>query len=509
MKRLMSASRRPWSPAGGALGLAAGYFICYLPFAALTKALSSGLLPGTKGVDGLVLLPAVAVGVLVGAPTFLMLSGWWRYIGLRHLFGSLARLPSGTMIAAGGFTAVIIATTFLNYTFAGVSILFMLLLMRAGTLGLAPVIDMVRGRAIHAYSWVALGFSMAAVAVALNGVDGFAVPAGALLSLGAYLAGYFGRFEIMSRVAKTGDEHIDRRYLVEEQVAAAVVLVALCACFAFIGWGPEMQALRQGFTSVAITSEALPAFAIGTCYAMLYVFGTLIYLDAREYTWAVPANRASSVLAVLAASYILTALSGVAAPPTAMLVATGFVLLAVCALSYRYVIDLVRRGPSAAVSRRIVLFVCGANTGRSPLAAAIARAELVEGDIHSARGISVTSAGVSVNRPGAPMASGARKALKEFGVRAHLHGSQQLTKEMCERSVAIYCMTEEQRRAVIAIAPAAARRTYRLDPEVDLGEPDHGSPEGWPHFVLAIRDLVRQRLAELPAASPQFAATAR
>ena len=37
--------------------------------------------------------------------------------------------------------AVIIGTTILNFTFVGVSILFMLLMMRAGTLFLAPLVD--------------------------------------------------------------------------------------------------------------------------------------------------------------------------------------------------------------------------------------------------------------------------------------------------------------------------------------------------------------------------------
>ena len=47
------------------LGL--GYYISYTPYSGLTKALSSGLLPGTHGpVLGPVLLPLSAVGTMVG-----------------------------------------------------------------------------------------------------------------------------------------------------------------------------------------------------------------------------------------------------------------------------------------------------------------------------------------------------------------------------------------------------------------------------------------------------------
>ena len=42
--------------------------------------------------------------------------------------------------------AVIVGTTTLNFTFPGVSILLMLLLMRAGTLTMPPVVDRLRGR---------------------------------------------------------------------------------------------------------------------------------------------------------------------------------------------------------------------------------------------------------------------------------------------------------------------------------------------------------------------------
>src|SRR5262245_53826096 len=112
------------------LGLAVGYFLTYIPFAALTKALSSGLVPGVdERVGGLVLLPAAAVGVVIGAALFLWGNGWWRYVGRRSFAGAERRVPGRSMVAAGFFMALIIATTILNYTFVGVSILFMLLMM--------------------------------------------------------------------------------------------------------------------------------------------------------------------------------------------------------------------------------------------------------------------------------------------------------------------------------------------------------------------------------------------
>ena len=59
-------------------------------------------------------------------------------------------------LGSGLATAVIIGTTTLNYTSAGISILLALLLMRGGVLAIAPVVDALSGRRIRPQSWVAL-----------------------------------------------------------------------------------------------------------------------------------------------------------------------------------------------------------------------------------------------------------------------------------------------------------------------------------------------------------------
>jgi protein-tyrosine-phosphatase len=96
------------------------------------------------------------------------------------------------------------------------------------------------------------------------------------------------------------------------------------------------------------------------------------------------------------------------------------------------------------------------------------------------------------------MAPEAVAALAELGITPHPHGSQELTAALCEQASAIYCMTGEQRQAVLKLAPGAAGKTFRLDPEADLAEPDHGSQEAWTTFATRIRELVRERLADLP-----------
>ncbi|ONI71049.1 hypothetical protein ALI144C_51825 [Actinosynnema sp. ALI-1.44] len=427
-------AKNPWWLAGGVLGLAFGYFFWYTPYAAFTKVLSAEV--GAFG-----LLSSAALGTLAGAALFLGSTGWWRRIRLNR-----------AMLTAGFCMALIIATTTLNYTFAGVSVLFMLLMMRGGTLILAPIVDTARGREVNTYSWTALGFSLFAVAAALSDVNSYVLTAGAVLSLAVYYTGYIGRFGVMSRVAKTGDADDDRGYLASEMAIAAVLQVVVVSAF---GYG----------------SFTFGGFAIGLLYAVLYVYGTLIYLDRREYTWCVPANRCASLVSGLVASFALTWLTGIAAPGTGQLVGAGFILMAIAALSYPAVV----RGPR-------VLFVCGGNTCRSAMAEAFARAIC---------GSRVRSAGLHATR-GLPMPPEALVALRQWGITPHGHKSRRLTPEMIARAERIYVMTEKQRAAVLAIVPGA--RVSLIDPAGDIPDPHGQTQAAFGECATRIRDAVNARL---------------
>jgi protein-tyrosine-phosphatase len=287
-------------------------------------------------------------------------------------------------------------------------------------------------------------------------------------SLAIYFTGYIGRFRIMSRVAKTGDELIDRRYFAEEAVSSAVWQVLLCGLLAVLPLGSVSGALREGFSTFLASPGVIPAFGVGLLYSALYVYGTLIYLDPREYTWCVPANRCASLLSGLVASFGLTWLTGIAMPGTGQLIATGFIALAIFCLSY-----------PALFGRPILLFVCGGNTCRSAMAAAIATA--------AAGRRRVLSAGVTAT-DGAPMAAEARAALEQLGIPVNGHQAQRLTPALIAKAATVYCMTESQRDAVLAMAPDAAGKITLLDPTGDIPDP-HGQPQA---AYLDCADRIKQ-----------------
>ncbi len=480
----------------GMLGLAIGYFAFYVPYSGLANSLARGLLPGVgRPASGLPILPAVALGVIAGVALFLGFSGWWQHARRRPVLGPRVPIrlpaPGREVLLASFFHALIIGATALNFTFAGVSILFVLLLMRGGVLVLAPVIDTLRRRNVQPASWVALGLSLSAVILALADVDNYVLSLGAVLSLSAYLAGYVGRFQIMAKEAKSQGLAANRRYFVEEQMLSAPLLLAGLIAGAILAPGAAGEALRHGFTGFLGTPAALVALGIGLLYAGLSAFGSMIYVDPQEYTYCVPVNRGSSLWAGVAASYGLTFFFGVRAPSALQLTAAGLVTIALAVLARP---DWVERVLAGSGSKRLFLFVCSGNTCRSPMAVAIARAELAArfGRRSPAR---VLSAGIKV-QPGASMTSEAEVALCEIGVSPGRHRARSITPELVERAEAVFCMTGKVRESVLQVHPAAAGKTWCLDPDGDVPDPIGSPLDVYIGCARRLRELVRLRIGE-------------
>ncbi|MGH8018230.1 MAG: low molecular weight protein arginine phosphatase [Opitutaceae bacterium] len=90
-----------------------------------------------------------------------------------------------------------------------------------------------------------------------------------------------------------------------------------------------------------------------------------------------------------------------------------------------------------------VLFMCTANTCRSPMAAALLQHALAAED-EPLRSIQVVSAGVSA-LDGYPPAANTIQALRKVGIPLDRHRSRRITQEMLDSSLAVFCMTEAHR----------------------------------------------------------------
>ena len=463
-------------------GLAFGYFAFYVPYGALTKALSRGLLSGVEGpISGFEMLPTVVIGTFFSLILILTLMGWWKFAGYQKVGG--VKIPFATnrwTLFSGIGTAFIIMTTTLAYSFTGISIVFAALLMRGGVLLLAPVVDLVFGRKVHWYSWAALGLSLFALILIFAEKGGYQLTLIAGLNIAFYLSGYIFRLQYMTHIAKSKDRETNYRFFVEEMLVAMVAIVLIPAILAVIGYGGIMQDLQTGFATFLATPIALPALGIGALYACLYIFGSRIYLNKRENTFCIPINRCASLLAGVVASLALGMVIGESFVSSAQLMSAGILVLAICFLSFP---DFQRQfgwGPVEVLGnepKAVYLFVCPGNTGRSPMAQAICQAQITKEltkngiDLDQA-GIQVISAGINPEE-GRPLSEDAREALSEMGVAPPVHLSQKLTTQQIRTANKVFCMSKAHRAEILRRLPAATLKTFCLDPQNDLPNP-HG-----------------------------------
>ena len=502
----MLTEKRRYSLTIWALGL--GYYISYTPYSGLTKALSNGLLPGAGGpVKGTVLLPISAIATVVGMFSFITIKGWWKYAGRREFFGYQIPFPRLLTFLSGVCLATIMGTTTLAFSFAGLSIVLVLVLLRGGTLIIAPIVDHIVGRRVRWFSWTAMFVSLAAVLVALSDASSYTLTLVAAIDVAAYLAAYFFKLQFMSRLAKSDERTATLRYFVEEQIVASPLLVVVLVVLALIGSGDVMMGFRTGLTTFVTTPAAFYAALVGFSYAALCVCTTLIFLDRRENTFCVPMHCGSSMLSGFTATALLAYLFFQSGPTMAQNVSAGFIAIALGFLSplhhFNRYLEKIKRawGPPTQQPQRLFLFVCSGNTCRSPMAAAIANAEIagrlgIPVDALETVNVRALSAGVSA-RAGAPLTPEAADVLRSLSVPVQPHAARNLTAELAAEAEIIFCMTSAHRKAVIEMLPSVAGKTYCLHAETDIDDPIGKGISAYAECARQIQRLVQLRLNEI------------
>ena len=314
--------------------LAALYLASYVPYATLTRWLATiPYAPLGRPLTGLEVLPAVII--LSGVMTYLFIgaSGWWREAHRGRALGVSFPRPTRWTLLSGAGAALLLFTVPLSFTFRNVSIPFMQLLMRGDVLIAAPLVDFLLGRRVRWFSWVALALVAAGLAITIDSRGGLYLPPLAIVTIALYTLGYLVRIFAMTRIAKTGDPRATKGYFVEEQLVAIPLALLGLAALSVARLGSQGHQLQFGFVA-AWVSGLVPYFMVlAALLFFISIFALLILLDRRENTFCVPFERSSSVLAGLAATYLLAAMAMGALPSKAEVAGALFLILAIVLLS--------------------------------------------------------------------------------------------------------------------------------------------------------------------------------
>jgi hypothetical protein len=323
------------------------YILAYIPYMVITKQLASTP-AATLGrpLAGLEILPAslIVSGLLTFA--FIGLSGWWQAAHLRQVGGMTLPVPTRWTFLSGICTALVLFTVPMSLTFEGVSIPFIQLLMRGDVLLLAPLVDLAFRRKVGWYSWVALLLVAIGLFLTIRQRGGLHLPPLAIATIILYTIGYFGRLAVMTHVSKSGDPESVRRYFVEEKIVAVPLSVLLLALTPLLGVGAQGSQLAWGFIDVWSTPQIAPFLALAGLLFVVSIFSAVILLDPRENTFCVPLERSASILAGIAASFILALVWGLPMPTGAEITGAVLMVAAVVLLSV---------APSWGARRRAVL----------------------------------------------------------------------------------------------------------------------------------------------------------
>jgi protein-tyrosine phosphatase len=136
---------------------------------------------------------------------------------------------------------------------------------------------------------------------------------------------------------------------------------------------------------------------------------------------------------------------------------------------------------------KVILFICTANVCRSPMAEAIFNALADDAELP----FRAYSAGVAALE-GEPMASKAREALEEIGIRAEDHRARQLGEEMLEEADLVLAMAPQHVAELRQLFEGFSHKVHTL-PEYSSGvSGEEGITDPYGSSMVAYRASARQ-----------------
>jgi len=283
-----------------------GNFLAYIPLSMMTRMSSKGLFASLDGtsVTSFELLPLYALGNMLTTLIFFYVLGWYSKIN----FTTLLKIPFPKIrwyiYLSGLCTLLQIATALWAYAFTGISLVFVILLMKGGTLIMSPLIDLMikkRKRTIYWPSLVAACLSLLALIVSFAEKADTAITVICLVDIFLYLCAYFFKLTIMSIWAKSSCTTERRQFIIEEQMVIILlgyflILPLMALVGVFYQNESVFHQILNGFTKLPAMGFIIPPMVIGSMSVCAGIFASHVFLDRRENTFCLAAAQSSTIL---------------------------------------------------------------------------------------------------------------------------------------------------------------------------------------------------------------------
>lgn len=329
--------------------LCLGYFIFYVITGITVKYfLSTGAgFPAMKGMEFLVYSTAGGVGISL---LVVMILKWYRFESVRFVHFAGLRIPHEFLyiIPSGFFTAIVVPTTTLMYSFEGISVMMAMVLMRGSVIIIGRVVDEIQIRQgilkkkVYAEENTAVVIAMGVVGMELllpsesHGSSPFSsVPV--MVIFISYILAYLFRIYIMNYYKNTrpkGEQGSNKGFFAIEQITATTFIVlATIIAIVLLRTGvinaPQVKIMDSAITS-PVKGLWIWAVLAGVAYGIVSFFSVFIFMfKGRTATFAGLVNRVTSLIAGTTATLLFAVFFNGKYPAISDWVSLGMIFLAV------------------------------------------------------------------------------------------------------------------------------------------------------------------------------------
>ncbi len=329
--------------------LCLGYFVFYVITGVSVKYfLSTGNgFPAMNGMEYLVY--STGGGALIATGVVLVLK-WYHIESIRRIkFGPL-NIPSELLyiIPSGIFTAVVIPTTTLMYSFKGISVMLAMVLMRGSVIVIGRVVDAIQikqGIMTKKVYWeenMAVVFALLAVGTNFctdnaEGQNPFtSLPV--VITFSSYILAYSFRIYIMNYYKNTRPAEVkkdnNKSFFALEQITSTITLLLLTGTILLLATKYGLTGERLDPIVKAVISPDknywFTAVLSGMAFGVVSFFSVFIFMfKGRTATFAGLVNRLTSLIAGTASTILFAMFFGGKYPKVMDWVLLGFILIAV------------------------------------------------------------------------------------------------------------------------------------------------------------------------------------